>query len=416
MHVEIQAPLSRQPQLAQAQHIIESCVHCGLCTAACPTYELLDHELDSPRGRIYLIREMLQGGPVGDTTREHLDRCLSCRACETVCPSGVEYGHLIDVGREEIEHRAPRPAVQRWWRRLLRWGLSDARRVRLGLNAAWSIKPLLPASLRAKLPPRPRRPSWPETRHARRVLTLEGCVQPTLAPAHDASLAALLDRFGVSLVAAPRTGCCGALDQHLGGSEQAARAARRNIDAWWPLIEQGAEAVVLGSSGCGAMVRDYRHLLRDDPAYAAKARRVGELLCDPAELVDALWQRQPLALSPLSAGEESLAFHPPCSQQHGLRLRGPVEALLERAGYRLVPVEEKHMCCGSAGTYSILQPGVANRLRDRKLGHLLAGQPRYIASANIGCILHLQAASPVPIRHWVELLAARLVPSKGEMA
>lgn len=416
MHVDLQAPSSRQPRLAEAQRIIESCVHCGLCTSACPTYEMLDHELDSPRGRIYLIREMLQGGPVGDTTREHLDRCLGCRACETVCPSGVEYGHLIDLGREEVEHRAPRPAAQRWWRRALRWGLSDTRLVRLGLSAAWAVKPLLPARLRQQLPPQPKRPVWPKARCTRRVLTLQGCVQPALTPAHDASLAALLDRFGVSLVTAPRTGCCGALAQHLGGGGQAADAARRNIDAWWPLIEQGAEAIILGSSGCGAMVKDYGHLLRGDPAYAARAQRVSELMRDPAELIAALWQRQPLDLLPLPAGEEALAFHPPCTQQHGLRFKGTVEALLQRAGYRLTPVEEKHMCCGSAGTYSILQPALANRFRDRKLGHLLAGQPRRIASANIGCILHLQTASPVPIQHWAELLASRLLPSEGDEA
>lgn len=416
MHVELPSSASPQTQLAEAKRIIESCVHCGLCTSACPTYELQDHELDSPRGRIYLIREMLQGGPVGDTTREHLDRCLGCRACETVCPSGVEYGHLIDLGRAEVEERAPRPAIQRWWRRLLRWGLSDTRKVRMGLAIAWAAKPLLPASLRKQVPPRPSAASWPTTRHARIVLTLKGCVQPVLTPAHDASLATLLDRFGVSLLQITNSGCCGALDQHLGSSDEATDKMRRNIDAWWPLVEQGAEAIVLSSSGCGALVKEYGHLLSDDPAYADKARRVSELLRDPAELIENLWQQQVLELNPLSPGKEHLAFQAPCSQQHGLRVKGPVERILQRAGYRLTPVEEKHMCCGSAGTYSILQPELSDRLRQRKISNLMVGQPRTIASANIGCILHLQAVSPVPVQHWMELLASRLRPLEEKTA
>lgn len=414
MRVDLETSLRNQTEAAEARRIIESCVHCGLCTAACPTYEMLDHELDSPRGRIYLIREMLQGAPAGTTTREHLDRCLACRACETVCPSGVEYGHLIDIGRQELEYRAPRPAAQRWTRSLLRLGLSNAPLVRLAMNLAWAVRPVLPASLATRIPARPEPCPWPGARHARRVLTLRGCVQPTLAPGYDVALARLLDRFGVSLVSVEGTGCCGALSQHLGSVGQAADSVRRNIDAWWPLIEQGAEAIVASSSGCGAMLKDYGYLLRHDFAYGAKARRISELLRDPAELLADLWQKQPLALQPLAAGDERLAYHAPCTQQHGLRVKGAVEALLERAGYQITPVAESHMCCGSAGTYSILQPEMAGSLRNRKLGNLTAGTPVRIASANIGCILHLQQTSPVAVHHWLELLAARLPADCGE--
>ncbi|WP_137893111.1 glycolate oxidase subunit GlcF [Ramlibacter sp. 2FC] len=416
MRIELEDSLQGQVDAADASRIIQSCVHCGLCTAACPTYELLDHELDSPRGRIYLIREMLQGAPASATTREHLDRCLSCRACEPACPSGVEYGHLIDIGRQEIERRAPRPAAQRWLRSLLRRSLSNERLVRMALGLAWRVRPVLPARLKARVPPRPSHSAWPRARHARRVLTLRGCVQPTLAPGYDAALARLLDRFGISLVGIEGTGCCGALSQHLGGADQTANAMRRNIDAWWPLLDQGAEAIVASSSGCGAMLKDYGHLLQHDPAYAAKARRISAMLRDPAQLLVDLWESQPLTLQPVSPGEERLAYHAPCTQQHGLRIQGPVEALLKRAGYQLAPVAEPHMCCGSAGTFSILQPELAGRLRERKLGHLTAGLPMRIASANIGCILHLQQTSPVAVHHWLELLEARLPVDSGEAA
>ncbi|MFJ3055339.1 glycolate oxidase subunit GlcF [Herbaspirillum sp. NPDC087042] len=273
----------------------------------------------------------------------------------------------------------------------------------------WALRRWLPARLRAQIPVRPAPPpAWPQTRHARRVLTLGGCVQGAVAPGYDVALARILDRFGVALVQVGGTGCCGAISQHLGAPAEAAQAMRRNIDAWWPLIEAGAEAIVLSSSGCGSMVEDYAHLLKDDPDYAAKARRVSALLRDPVELVGALWGCADLALAPLADEQQTLAFHPPCSLQHGMRLKGRVELLLQRAGYRLAPVKDGHLCCGSAGTYSILQPALADELGQRKLAKLMAGQPQAIASANVGCILHLQKNSPVPVRHWLELLAERL--------
>ena len=416
MRVELDSRLQGSATAAEARRIIESCVHCGMCTSVCPTYEVLDHELDSPRGRIYLIREMLQGGAVSEQTRKHLDQCLTCRACETACPSGVEYGHLIDIGRQEIDRLAPRSTAQRWMRGLLRRSLLSPLLIRSSLQLGWALRAIVPRRLRIRIPARPSLSStWPTGRHPRRVLTLTGCVQPIMAPGYDLALARLLDRFGLSLIPVRETGCCGALSQHLGAADDAANAMRRNIDAWWPLIADGAEAIVATSSGCGVMVKDYGHLLQHDAAYAAKARRVSELLRDPAELIADLWEAQPLALEPVAPDDESLAFHPPCTLQHGLRLKGRVESLLQRAGYRLTPVRESHMCCGSAGTYSILQPALAETFRSRKIANLMRGHPRTIASANVGCITHLQQQSPVAVRHWLELLADRLpAPREGQ--
>jgi len=409
MRVEFDQWMKASNVAPDAQSAIQSCVHCGLCSSVCPTYDLLDHELDSPRGRIYLIRDMLQGSPVSARTRDHLDRCLTCRACETACPSGVEYGQLIDIGRQEIERRLPRSLAARLQRSLLRRALQSRRLLNIALQAAWAVRHLLPVGLRKHIPVRPAASvARPATRHARRVLTLRGCVQGSVAPGHDDALARLLDHFGVTLVTVERSGCCGAISQHLGAPEEARQAMRRNIDAWWPLVEAGAEAIVLTSSGCGSMVEDYAHLLKDDTRYAAKARRISALLRDPVELLGSLWSTASLPLTPLQPGQEKLVFHPPCSLQHGMRLKGRVELLLQRAGYQLTPVADSHLCCGSAGTYSLLQPALAAQLGQRKLDKLMAAQPRAIASANVGCIMHLQKESPVPVRHWLEILAERL--------
>nr|WP_198980543.1 glycolate oxidase subunit GlcF [Herbaspirillum sp. ASV7] len=413
MRVEFDQWMKASSAAPDAQRIIESCVHCGICTSVCPTYDLLDHELDSPRGRIYLIRDMLQGAPVSARTRDHLDRCLTCRACESACPSGVEYGRLIDIGREEVERRVPRSLVERIKRTLLRRALRSRRMLRVTLQVAWTLRGMMPAGLRRRIPAPPaalavQPASQLARQHARRVLTLNGCVQGTVAPGYDQALARILDHFGVTLVTAKGTGCCGAISQHLGAADEAKQAMRRNIDAWWPLLEAGAEAIVLTSSGCGSMVEDYAHLLKDDPGYASKAKHISALLRDPVELVGSLWSVSNLPLAPLPSGQEQLVFHPPCSLQHGMRLKGRVELLLQRAGYQLAPVADGHLCCGSAGTYSLLQPVLAAQLGQRKLEKLMAGKPQQIASANVGCIMHLQKESPVPVRHWLEILAERL--------
>jgi len=379
------------PEGEAARAILRKCVHCGFCTATCPTYQLLGDELDGPRGRIYLIKEMLAGAEVTTVTQTHLDRCLSCRACETTCPSGVEYGRLLDIGRKVAHKRIGRSPGQRLQRWALRRAMADRRvfGALLGTGRA----------LRAMIAPRRSPGEWPAPVHARRMLVLDGCVQPAIAPRINAAAARVLDRLGISLLRVARAGCCGALSQHLDAQDEALAFARRNIDAWWPLLEQGAEAIVMTASGCGVMVKDYAHLLRHDAAYAAKAARVSAATKDLAEIL-ALEGR---SLAP-QAGGPRVAFQCPCTLQHGQKLGGVVEGLLLRAGCELVPVADAHLCCGSAGTYSLLQPELSQRLRDDKLRALQAGRPGFIATANIGCLNHLQARSEVPVLHWIELL------------
>ncbi|MDP2834797.1 MAG: glycolate oxidase subunit GlcF [Pseudomonadota bacterium] len=394
------------PQGQEAAAILRSCVHCGFCNATCPTYQLLGDELDGPRGRIYLMKQMLEGQPVTRVTRDHLDRCLTCRNCETTCPSGVQYGRLIDIGREVVEKLSPRPLGERLLRRGLRRTLASPRLfgslLKLGRGVSWA----LPGGLREHLAPRSpdgaqRNPGY-EVGHplTRRMLILEGCVQPTLAPETNLAAARVLGYLGIQLIAAPEAGCCGAIDQHLAAPEAAKAAMRRNIDAWWPTIETGAEAIVMTASGCGSTVKEYGQHLRDDPAYAEKAARVSRLTLDLAEVL----AREDL--SHLRKGApRRVAFHPPCSLQHGQKVRGVIEAILTGLGHELVPVQEAHLCCGSAGTYSLLQPELSGQLRERKLTHLQAAKPDLIATANIGCQSHLAAAGGVPVVHWISLLA-----------
>lgn len=406
------------PQGREADAILRSCVHCGFCNATCPTYQLLGDELDGPRGRIYLMKQMLEGQPVSGVTRDHLDRCLTCRNCETTCPSGVQYGRLIDIGRALVDKLHPRPASQQLLRAGLRKTLAGgamfASLLKLGRGVRWA----LPATLRDHVPPSPSKcEGWggggtPTTHHplpppspvkwegvTRTMLVLEGCVQPALAPETNVAAARVLARLGIRLVAAPEAGCCGAIDQHLAAPEAAKAAMRRNIDAWWPHIEAGVEAIVMTASGCGSQVKEYGHLLRDDPAYAEKAAKVSALTRDLSEVLAGE------DLSGLRAGPpRRVAFHPPCSLQHGQKVRGVVEAILAGLGHELVPVDEAHLCCGSAGTYSLLQPQIAGQLRARKLSHLQARGPELIATANIGCQSHLAAASGVPVVHWITLL------------
>lgn len=399
-----------------ADRILRRCVHCGFCLATCPTYQELGDELDSPRGRIYLIKEVLEGAAPTARAQLHLDRCLTCRACETTCPSGVEYGKLLDIGRQVVDARVGRGAVASAVRSTVLAVLTRPALFRAMVGLGRVLRGLLPVRLRAVLQAAPAGVR-PPPRHARRVLILDGCVQPALRPAINAAAARVLDRLAISAVFAREAGCCGALAHHLGRVPAGHDAARRNIDAWLPLLDAGAEAIVTTASGCGAMVRDYGWLLRGDPAYAAKASRVAAAARDIAEVIGA--ERATLAgllRAAPNRGRDRIAWHAPCTLQHGQRLTGVVEALLADAGYRLTPVSESQMCCGSAGTYSILQPEMAGRLRARKIAGLCAGAPQRIASANIGCIAHLQAASEVPISHWVELLDGILTPEVGDDA
>lgn len=393
------------PEGAEAEEILRKCVHCGFCTATCPTYQLLGDELDGPRGRIYLIKQMLEGAEVTEKTRLHLDRCLTCRSCESTCPSGVHYSRLLDIGRHMVNERVPQrggAAMTRW---VLREFVPRPRLFGAAMKLGQAMRGLLPATLKAKvMVPRPAG-AWPAARHARRVLALAGCAQPSMAPSINAAAARVLDAVGVSMSEAPGAGCCGAVRFHLHDQEGARDDARRNIDAWWPAIESGAiEAIVMTASGCGVQVRDYGHLLQHDPAYADKAARVSELTRDIAEVVAAEADALVAALGERALPRRRLAWHAPCTLQHGQRIRGTVERLLASAGFELTPVRDAHLCCGSAGTYSLLQPELSTRLRDDKLDALQAGGAGLIASANIGCISHLQGGTGTPVRHWVELV------------
>ena len=387
---------------AEAEAILRKCVHCGFCTATCPTYQLLGDELDGPRGRIYLIKQVLEGEQPTEKTQLHLDRCLTCRNCESTCPSGVQYGHLVDIGRRIVEEKVPRGAGSK----ALRWTLKEGLTSPVfgpAMKLGQAVRGLLPGALKAKVPARRPGGAGRGRQHARKVVMLEGCVQPSMAPNINAATARVLDAAGVQTVVAAQAGCCGAVKFHLNDQAGGLDQMRRNIDAWWPHVESGeVEALVMNASGCGVTVREYGHHLRHDTRYAQKAARISELTRDLSELLPDLVPALQQRVRP-PAGV--LAYHPPCTLQHGQKLRGGVESQLRRLGFDVqVAINESHLCCGSAGTYSVLHPEIATELRDRKLGHLGALQPSAVLSANIGCITHLQGGTQLPVRHWVEVL------------
>ena len=398
---------TRDGQAAEA--ILRKCVHCGFCTATCPTYQLLGDELDSPRGRIYLIKQVLEGAAVTRSTQQHLDRCLTCRNCETTCPSGVQYGQLVDIGRKIVEERVQRPLSERVLRTALKEGLTSTL-FSPAMKLGQLVRPLLPAALKVKVPARSgaRAHRWPQREHPRKVLLLLGCVQPAMAPNINSATARVLDAAGIQTLVADGAGCCGALRTHLGDSDGGLADMRRNIDAWWPLVQgltsQGAvEAIVMNASGCGVTVKEYGHALAHDPDYSDKARAVSGLTRDLSELLPDL---VPLLKGKVShARPQRLAFHPPCTLQHGQQLRGGVEQHLGALGFDITLAgSESQLCCGSAGTYSVLQPVLARQLRDRKLANLAPIDAGTIISANIGCIQHLQSGTTTPVKHWVEVL------------
>ncbi|WP_343351873.1 glycolate oxidase subunit GlcF [Pseudomonas sediminis] len=400
MQTNLSEQAKRLPRAEEAERILRSCVHCGFCNATCPTYQLLGDELDGPRGRIYLIKQMLEGNEVTAKTQQHLDRCLTCRNCETTCPSGVQYHNLLDIGREVVEQAVPRPLNERLLRQGLRAVVPRPALFKTLTQAGLALRPLLPAALKAKLPRevRPAKPR-PAGQHARRVLMLEGCVQPGLSPNTNAATARVLDRLGISVTPIHEAGCCGAVDYHLNAQEAGLQRARQNIDAWWPAIEAGTEAIVQTASGCGAFVKDYGHLLASDPAYASKAARVSALAKDLVEVL----QSEPLEQLQVRA-EQRLAFHCPCTLQHAQKLGGAVEGVLTRLGFGLTAVPDSHLCCGSAGTYSLTQPALSRQLRDNKLNALESSKPDAIVTANIGCQTHLDGAGRTPVRHWIEIV------------
>ena len=409
MHTDLAPDYQNSADGQAAAAILRKCVHCGFCTATCPTYQLLGDELDGPRGRIYLMKAVLEGVTPTRKTQAHLDRCLTCRSCESTCPSGVHYGELLDIGRKLVEAKVPRPLGEQ----ALRWALKEGIPSPLfapAMKLGQMLRPLLPDSLKAKVPAKQDAGTWPGTVHARKVLLLAGCVQPAMAPNINSATARVLDAAGVQCLIAPKAGCCGAVKFHLNDQEGGKAQMRANVDAWWPHVQGSVEAILMNASGCGVTVKEYGHLLKDDPIYAAKAARISELTQDLSEWlpeISACLSGKLDAHSVAQAG--SIAFHPPCTLQHGQQLRGGVEKYLQALGFDIkVTGAEAHLCCGSAGTYSIINPVLSRELRDRKLGHLQATfagtAPDLIVSANMGCITHLQSGTSTPVRHWVEVL------------
>lgn len=401
--------IKQTPDGQTAEAILRSCVHCGFCLATCPTYQLLGDELDSPRGRIYLIKQMLEGAPVTKKTQSHLDRCLTCRSCETTCPSGVQYSHLLDIGRDVAEHKIPRGMLEK----MKRWGLRKFLGTPILFNSALKFgqltRPMLPAKLRSHIPQAQAAVPWPRTTHSRRMLILDGCVQPALSPNINAATARVLDQLGIQLINLNSVSCCGAIDHHLNAHDAALQKIKHNIDAWWPQITAGCESIVITASGCGAMVKDYGYLLKHNQEYAAKAAHISGLTRDLSEIISAEFTPLTQIIQPAKRGK--IAFHAPCTLQHGQKIVGVIERLLVTAGFELSPVSDAHLCCGSAGTYSILQPELSRQLRNNKLAALQNDAPKTIVTANIGCLTHLQSGTDVPVRHWIELLEEASVTS-----
>ena len=389
-----------------ADAILRACVHCGFCNATCPTYQVRGDELDGPRGRIYQIKQVLEGVQPTQSTQLHLDRCLTCLNCETTCPSGVRYGRLVDIGRAIVDQRVSRGPFDAFHRAALRFALTR----HWIFDTAVLLGRMFPAPLRKKLAPRRAPGATPQRTHGQKVILLNGCVQPALMPSIDAATSRVLDAFGIQTVVATNSGCCGAIDYHLDAHEAAREKCRRNIDAWWPLIEAGAEAIVINASGCGALLKDYAHVLRDDPVYLEKAKRVAAMTRDLSEFLAPFVTD--LTRKFAASSKERIAFHPPCTLQHAQKIRGVVESILVAAGAELVPFADSHLCCGSAGTYSILQPALSQELRARKLQNLEQNRPDEILSANIGCLSHLDTGTGIPVRHWIEWMDQRLQGAK----
>lgn len=399
MQTNIASSLKNSPQGQEAEAILRKCVHCGFCLATCPTYNLTGNELNSPRGRIYLLKQLLEGNPVTQSTQQHLDSCLNCRACETTCPSNVEYHRLLEIGAPLVEQQVPRNWKQRLLRNAILNVLPFPHRFTPLLRSAQLIRPLLPSSLSRTIPPRQQSGNRPAKQHPRSMLVLEGCVQPGIAPEINTATARILNKLGISLISAPKAGCCGALSYHLHKQQDGLDFMRQNIDAWWPYIEKGCEAIIITASGCGTTVKEYGKLLKEDAAYADKAAQVAKLAKDLVEVLS----KEPIETLP-ARPDASLAFQCPCSLQHGQGLAGSVEALLGRMGFHIKPVSDNHMCCGSAGTYSIFQPELATELRQKKIQALKNSQADQYVSANIGCITHLSAGLEQPVRHWIQVV------------
>ncbi len=402
MEIHLDKKIAGEAWAQEAESIVRKCVHCGFCNATCPTYQLLGHESDGPRGRIYLITQLLEGQPADEQTRAHLDRCLLCRACETTCPSGVSYGRLLETGRHMLEQQQPRSGLDRLKRKIMTSVIPNNHLVRNGVRLAKPLRPLLPPGLSSQLPLPGKNLLRPATSHPRKMLLLEGCAQSSLTPETNAATARVLDRFGIEVLPEPRSGCCGALRLHTSEREKGLQDIRQRIDAWWPCVEAGIEAIISTASGCGVTVKDYAELLKSDREYVQKARRIAGLAVDISEVIDTEISKSRPA--PELSRNLKVAFHNPCTLQHGQKITGRVESILRHYGLSLLPVADGHLCCGSAGTYSVLQPDLSAQLKVDKLEKLQAHGPDVIVTANIGCQLHLRKGTQRPVLHWIELL------------
>ncbi len=404
MQTNISEKFLNNPDIKDAETILRSCVHCGFCTATCPTYQLLGDELDGPRGRIYLIKQVLEGNEISSKTQSHLDRCLTCRSCETTCPSGVRYGRLVEIGREIVDQQVPRNLLQTIPRILLRKIVPYPKRFALFYKLGLLFRPMLPATLKRKLPVPLTSSHTPTLAKERKMLVLQGCVQSVVTPQTNQAAARILQKLDIELITAPDAGCCGAVSHHLSAAEEGLDFMRRNIDAWWPFIEQGIEAIIITASGCGTVIKDYAELLKHDPRYAEKAKKVSTLAKDVSEIL----RDEDLSGLVARRADIKVAFHSPCTLQHGQKLNGVVENILSNAGFTLTDVQDPHLCCGSAGTYSILQAKLSQQLLDNKLSALQNGQPDLIATANIGCQMHMASKSQMPVKHWLEVIDEHL--------
>ena len=414
MYTELAPQFANTPEGIEAARILGKCVHCGFCTATCPTYQILGDELDGPRGRIYLIKQIAEGAAPTEKTRNHLDRCLTCRNCESTCPSGVQYGNLVDIGRKWVEENTPaRPLGERLTRWALKEGLTKPALFNSAMTLGRLVRPLMPSSIQRKIPEarnnaldRSTDPyARPTTAHTRKMLILEGCVQPGMLPNINSATARVLDALKIQLISAPNATCCGALRYHLNDQAGGLENAQQNIDAWWPLVESGIEAIVMTASGCGVMVKDYGHLFANDPAYADKAKKISHLTKDISEILPSLQNELIQLLG--TEQKPGVVYHPPCTLQHGQQIRGKVEGLLSSIGIGVHLCTDSHLCCGSAGTYSVTQPELSEQLRKNKLDHLTTAceesGAEVIVSGNIGCITHLQQEDK-PVLHWIEIV------------
>lgn len=406
MQIDIQPEFQTDRDINAVKSIVNKCVHCGFCTATCPTYQVVGDELDGPRGRIYLMKQMIEGAPVTSKTQSHLDRCLTCRNCESTCPSGVRYGRLVDIGRRYVDERVVRPLFERIQRWLMRETLSRRNLFSFLLGLGRQLRPVLPRAIKKKIQITVKSGQWPNAKHATKMLLHVGCVQPALMPNVDAATARVFNKLGIELIVASSAECCGAIRQHLSDHHGAEAQMKRNIDAWWPYVDSGIDTIVINASGCGVMIKDYAEILAHDPAYAAKAKKIAGMAKDVSEILPT-YQMQISQQVKDKQGEdtpEKVTYHPPCTLQHGQKIRGPVEGLLKAIGINVSLCQDSHLCCGSAGTYSMLQPKLSQELLDRKLTNILKTNPQEIVSGNVGCINHLQSGTNVPVRHWIELI------------